>query len=1576
MTRLYHAVVHFFRVRTASFYPAGGWLVVLLKRLPATVAGFFLFLYVYGPASQRYRGTLVAARAWYRSFARPGPSFATPPTVPPRRRWYPNWWGPGWFRPRPSWVFHPADVSTELFDRETYSLESAFPVATDEPFQEYNHEYFDEQQDLDTFQDDEPHNEVDSLWGTHPGVWLDEDDGGYTRDRFARLTRRDYLVREDYHFLDEPVDGWYPRTGPVGGLARLVTPGDGPSVEDDEDYDHEPGEWDDYLVDWYHYRTQPTRITQTTPPDGPAKHLFLDRDYKWRPDPTGRPAGWSRLARGLLPWLYRTRRRRWGRVRWQLQRYYNRMQRRAHPRGRTWQTRRLRRRLARPDAGRDRRWDRPGLVELDETPDLFGGPPDPRGAARRVRRFAARARRWITPAGAPVWARRARPLGVPILSEGHRTWWRQELHPDPVRHRGGRFARAASPVGRKRPRYAGWHAPVYTPLYDRNRTLAGSLPGGSRGVPPTGVELTGWLFVGTVVGTALVAAGLAGWSFFERIGTDPWGFFDGLGPVVDTPWRPDFFRRVLEDLPVSTEVHREHTPRERVTTRKYSLWTTPVGRHWKDNPGVDSQWLLFNSYARANRPILHYDTWWLGDLNEQIMMMTKRISVDRRGIFLWHAGWRLPSWVHMDDRVGDEWVNDPMFRLWHGQLEPLTIRRELDHRYNLYRSLGWMIEEEFVDGEYEGNVDELLHLLWNYFRGVGIHSMLGLPEWIGRTDRRFHLDFAGYWAVLFQVAAWPSAAHLDFWCAPYDLAVTDEYQRFHTGAVARSADHYLTSVSTRWEPHLNAQLINSWDRPAVFPYGSPGWYPDRVVRWVTDTVTGWTTWPVDPFVGPVRAWLYFGGLVWWFVFRGDHLGGLAVPAAAGTTPVGRRAAAAVVRSFVHPARRRRRRGEKPRLEWTRINPVRLGWRWNREIYWASLRRGRQTEVIRRGRPPRGGRLFTRPARAVQPARPDRPADHAGLLYQSARVVSADYPGVPVRLGRPRRATPAGWLARPLRPGRPAPAEYTPGERPSLYRAGRRGGRHRRRRLHRDGTRSERATRADTPDDPVGVDLGRPPGSVGWSYRGHTVALAQQHAWHFRRYRTDLAGTTHLAFSVPAGPVRTAAFAGLAGVNYPGRTALVDDPPGPAGYDAAMINDDEEDDYVAPAQNHHDDMEELEEPRDPTEEYEGTRYLPTTDAVGVVRPGRPGDSFVRHRLVAYRRTAGLPTGVYRPGSLTDYFGDHTVTGWSPAASDHPVWAATLLGTYGVARWGIRTHRGVLPVGSDRRRRRRRRRRSGPDRRVDLLWLAPGWDPLWDELTTSGWVTYEVGDPGEYYFEDDEVTEFGGIPHEGYRPTTQVGYLRGGYRPGDVTAGLTPVWAPPGGWNTHRYLAGEHLGRVDYSVTDPEDVVLAWLTETYLDYFDVWHQVVDYYAGPEREFGDLHDGEPDEEDDEEVPAARADRLNDLHDGDAESAEPVGHPTRANLRRYYRTWRRVAPRVRRRRPGTGLKIATAWGDQLDRLLDESAVLEDRTIFTATETDNVGPAGAGPLEFEGHTEETLRMWALTEVYWGDQPHGPAAGY
>ena len=43
------------------------------------------------------------------------------------------------------------------------------------------------------------------------------------------------------------------------------------------------------------------------------------------------------------------------------------------------------------------------------------------------------------------------------------------------------------------------------------------------------------------------------------------------------------------------------------------------------------------------------------------------------------------------------------------------------------------------------------------------------------------------------------------------------------------------------------------------------------------------------------------------------------------------------------------------------------------------------------------------------------------------------------------------------------------------------------------------------------------------------------------------------------------------------------------------------------------------------------------------------------------------------------------------------------------------------------------------------------------------------------------------------------------------------------------------------------------------------------------------------------------------------------------------------------------------------------------ADEIDGVGPGEIESLEGDDWTEESLRVWALTEVYWGDLPQGSA---
>jgi hypothetical protein len=445
-----------------------------------------------------------------------------------------------------------------------------------------------------------------------------------------------------------------------------------------------------------------------------------------------------------------------------------------------------------------------------------------------------------------------------------------------------------------------------------------------------------------------------------------------------------------------------------------------------------------------------------------------------------------------------------------------------------------------------------------------------------------------------------------------------------------------------------------------------------------------------------------------------------------------------------------------------------------------------------------------------------------------------------------------------------------------------------------------------------------------------------------------------------------------------------------GYDSAGVIDEENDDWVNAGNNHHEDVEEVDDFTDPDEEHEGVRYLSTPGDPGVTTPGW-GDHHVRRRLTSYVRFGSLPGGSYGFAPVADYFDDHTATQWSAAAADHPGWRLALLEGYGVAQWGRRLSRGVRPPGWVRPARRRRRRRRGVSRRVELLWPT-GWDPLWDELIVGNWFVCEVDDPpGEYYLDDLDVTEFGGVSNEGYRRTGASAYAAAAVRPGETTALALIGWAPVAGWNTWRYLAGEDLGVTRRD--DPEGYLLERLSRTYLDQFDEFTAVADLEALFDRDFDDLHEGAPFEEDNQEVPRTRprdyptwlvAAAVAGASAGDlsepGRSARLAGHtavveshvvthrPGRAELRRYYRKWRGATAWARR----GGVRLDRPGPGELQVLVDELGVADDPD-GVADEIDGVASGEIEFIEGDDWTEESLRVWALTEVYWGDLPQGSA---
>lgn len=114
----------------------------------------------------------------------------------------------------------------------------------------------------------------------------------------------------------------------------------------------------------------------------------------------------------------------------------------------------------------------------------------------------------------------------------------------------------------------------------------------------------------------------------------------------------------------------------------------------------------------------------------------------------------------------------------------------------------------------------------------------------------------------------------------------------------------------------------------------------------------------------------------------------------------------------------------------------------------------------------------------------------------------------------------------------------------------------------------------------------------------------------------------------------------------------------------------------------------------------------------------------------------------------------------------------------------------------------------------------------------------------------------------------------------------------------------------------------------------------------------------------------RATRLADGDAvaEAQVVVHRPGRAELRRYYRKWRTATARAR----SAGVRLDRPAPGELQTLVDETGLLEP-TPAGSDEIDAVAAATAEPIEGDDWTEENLRMWALTELYWGDLPQGSA---
>jgi len=465
-------------------------------------------------------------------------------------------------------------------------------------------------------------------------------------------------------------------------------------------------------------------------------------------------------------------------------------------------------------------------------------------------------------------------------------------------------------------------------------------------------------------------------------------------------------------------------------------------------------------------------------------------------------------------------------------------------------------------------------------------------------------------------------------------------------------------------------------------------------------------------------------------------------------------------------------------------------------------------------------------------------------------------------------------------------------------------------------------------------------------------------------------------------------------------------------------------YLQQGDNGDDDGDDAFEEEMTTDEYEELSYLSVnTDGLTVptlVVP--PGLHQQQQQLMSWHRFNAL--------SLTNYVtvGVADLDGGDPWASnwiqwpiwgvDHPGYQLSQLTTYAVPRWGRSLTEWEGP--SDETRPTRSHRPTGTTvaapgvtahlyqtlapRGGDLLY-STGVDALFEELSLTGWAVFDTGvDPHDFADDDDEGVEFGGTGYGwGYRWVTPGGYLRAGYRPEPVT----PVWGASTGVNGWRYLVGETVTAAPAVVVDHERVWLEWASHNYVDNYgpdDLFFQDEAFI----REAEDLVEDFTDEDADEEVGRTLdtqfptpllamalagaspgqpqygpgLSRLSGLL-GRADNLTQDTPLNRSELRSYYRRYRRVQKKSYRRLRRGQLRrrlgrpwgvVSTAYGmlqQQLDLVGSENVVTPEPEHTTA-----VGPAHAPELARDQGfdlDENSLRLWALTEVYLGDYPTGAA---
>lgn len=520
-------------------------------------------------------------------------------------------------------------------------------------------------------------------------------------------------------------------------------------------------------------------------------------------------------------------------------------------------------------------------------------------------------------------------------------------------------------------------------------------------------------------------------------------------------------------------------------------------------------------------------------------------------------------------------------------------------------------------------------------------------------------------------------------------------------------------------------------------------------------------------------------------------------------------------------------------------------------------------------------------------------------------------------------------------------------------------------------------------------------------------------WIVNRYRCSLSGgaqSGNFSFSAPAG-LTLKGFTQLGELNFPG--ALFVHHRGKVlspGYNTEFYSDE----YFDLVEDGHQVDDGYEEHNFDTlgEDYLGFRYLG-----GWTPPGVGLSPTLGERLLSYHRGQILPVRAYK--SFPSGGGGNPTWGgplWGSLGVDHPAAAYPLLGGYEIPRLYRRVYRQeeeerttLLERGGLRNRkqprsfkkvnfsfpkvRRKKRkllkkgRRFGWSTPFSLLTSAAA---LQDQLYRLGWSTAE----GNLTFclDDQDSLEFGFSSLHG------GGYTRGG------PAGLSylqerpyhrkaQIWSPPRGLNTWRYLVGEDLTQLNRS--EGETVFFERLTTAYTD---------NYEEDAEGELGIVFDRDPEdeyfdaqnfEELDAEIPRPRVidfpvwlleealggaspgviqpegvySRFGEANFAVPDGGQPGWRSSRRELRRHYRRARIKVSRWRRQQNPIRFPRGADLVNQ--HLRDVSPGGPDEQSLTPDEMETFTGIISDDLEAEEEEELELRLWALTEIYYGDYPTG-----